>query len=224
MPIHTVPKPHSSDLCLVTNHKAGAFSLNLMIKREDICGYLLDNMMHLGEILLKKKEEFLDEKLVLYKSDISDAYQNISMHILWPIKQVYMIQGKQHVSFRNCFGGKGSGLLFIAFNLLATWIGKNVYQVLDLCTYSDDSFGVELARNMTFYDPYNCYMPTNQVMLLNLWDHLGIPHKEKKQAFGENLTIIGIDVNANNLTLTLPEQNKLELVALLNDFARTPES
>lgn len=94
---------------------------------------------------------------------------------------------------------------------------------LSLCTYSDDSFGVELAKNVTFYDPYNHYMPTNQVTLLNLWDRLGIPHKEKKQVFGEKLTIIGIDVDANNLTLTLPEQNKLELIALLNDFARTPE-
>ena len=74
MPIHAVPKPHSSDLRLVTNHSTGAFSLNSMIKREDICGYPLDNMTHLGEMLLKKREEFPDEKLVLYKSDILDAY------------------------------------------------------------------------------------------------------------------------------------------------------
>ena len=66
-------------------------------------------------------------------------------------------------------------------------------------------------------------MPSSQVTLLKLWDRLGIPHKEKKQVFGSNLTIIGIDVDANNLTLTLPSDNKLELVALLNDFARTPE-
>ena len=59
MAIHAVPKPHSSDLRLVTNHSAGIYSLNSMIKREDICGYPLDNMTHLGEMLLKKKEEFL---------------------------------------------------------------------------------------------------------------------------------------------------------------------
>ena len=32
MPIHAVPKPHSSDLRLVTNHSAGNYSLNSMIK------------------------------------------------------------------------------------------------------------------------------------------------------------------------------------------------
>jgi hypothetical protein len=90
------------------------------------------------------------------------------MHPLWQIKQVNTIQGKRHVDRRNCFGGKGSGSLFIAFNSLVTWIGKNEYQVTDLATYSDDSFGVELARNVTLYEPYGRFMPTNQVTLLKL--------------------------------------------------------
>ena len=32
MPIHVVPKPHSSDFCLVTNQSAGNHSLNSMIR------------------------------------------------------------------------------------------------------------------------------------------------------------------------------------------------
>jgi hypothetical protein len=223
MPIHAVPKPHSTDLRLVTNHSAGIYSLNSMIKREDICGYPLDNMTHLGEMLLKKRGEFPDEELVLFKSDISDAYRNLPMHPLWQIKQVNTIQRNRHVDRRNCFGGKGSGSLFIAFNSLVTWIGKNVCRISALGTYSDDSFGVELARNVTLYEPYSRFMPSSQVTLLKLWDRLGIPHKEKKQVFGAKLTIIGINVDANNLTLTLPSENKSELVALLSDFARMPE-
>jgi hypothetical protein len=39
MPIHAVPKPHSTDLRLVTNHSAGDYSLNSMIRREDISGF-----------------------------------------------------------------------------------------------------------------------------------------------------------------------------------------
>jgi hypothetical protein len=58
---------------------------------------------------------------------------------------------------------------------------------------------------------------------LELWDELGIPHKPKKQLSGKTLTIIGIDVDANNLTLTLPLESKRELVTHLKDFARTPE-
>ena len=136
-----------------------------MIKREDICGYPLDNMTHLGEMLLRNKEMFPDEELILFKSDISDAYRNLPMHPLWQIKQINTIQGQRHVDRHNCFSGKGSGSLFIAFNSLVSWIGKNEYKIRNLGTYSDDSFGVELARNVTFYEPYNRLMPANQVTL-----------------------------------------------------------
>ena len=138
MPIHAVPKPHSTDLRLVTNHSAGNYSLNSMIKREDICGFPLDNMTQLGEMLLKKKEEFPDEELLIFKSDISDAYRHLPMHPLWQIKQINTIQKQRHVDRRNCFGGKGSGSLFVAFNSLVTWIGKKVCCVTDLGTYSDN--------------------------------------------------------------------------------------
>ena len=136
MPIHAVPKPHSTDLRLVTNHSAGNYSLNSMIKCEDICGFPLDNMMQLGEMLLKKGEEFLDEELVIFKSDISDAYQHLPMHLLWQIKQINTIERQRHVDRRNCFGGKVSGSLVVAFNSLVTWVGKNVCRVTDLGTYS----------------------------------------------------------------------------------------
>jgi hypothetical protein len=207
----------------VTNHSAGEYSLNSMIKREDICGFPLDNMTHLGEMLLRKRADFPDEELTLFKSDISDAYRNLPMHPLWQIKQINTIEQQHHVDRRNCFGGKGSGSLFVGFNSLVTWIGINECEIEDLGTYSDDSFGVEFSKNVTFYEPYGCYMPTNQVILLKLWDELGIPHKAKKQLSGGTLTIIGIEVDANSMTLTLPLENKRELVAHLNDFARTPE-
>lgn len=223
MPIHVVPKPNSTDFRLVTNHSAGNYSLNSMIKREDIAGYPLDNMTQLGEVLLRKKAQFPDEEFVLFKSDISEAYRNLPMHPLWQIKQINTIQGQRHVDRRNCFGGKGSGSLFIGVNGLVTWIGRNECDIPDLLSYSDDSFGVELARNITYYEPYERSMPSSQTTLLTLWDRLGIPHKEKKQLSGSNLTIIGIDVDANNMTLTLPSDKKSELVAQLNDFARTPE-
>jgi hypothetical protein len=127
------------------------------------------------------------------------------------------------VDHRNCFGGKGSGALFISFNSLVTWVAKNEYEILDLGTYSDDSFGVDLEKTLTYHEPYRRLMPSNQIKLLQLWDNLGIPYKEKKQISGKILTIIGIEVDANLLTLTLPPENKSELVAHLKDFARTPE-
>ena len=44
MPIFAVPKPHSTNLRMVTDQSAGKYSLNNMIPREDIIGYPLDNL------------------------------------------------------------------------------------------------------------------------------------------------------------------------------------
>ena len=130
---------------------------------------------------------------------------------------------QRHIDCRNCFGGKASGSLFIAFNALVTWIAKNERGIDDLASYCDDSFGVELMSDFTYYEPYQRWFPSGQTALLELWDELGVPHKERKQVYGLNLTIIGIDVDANNLVLTLPSKNKKELLDHLKEFARTPE-
>ena len=74
--------------------------------------------------------------------------------------------------------------------------------------------------DFTYYEPYGRSFPAGQTALLELWDDLGIPHKEKKQIFGSTLTIIGISVDADRLLLTLPSENKKELVDHLRDFAR----
>lgn len=107
---------------------------------------------------LRKRVDFPGEDLVIFKSDISDAYRNLPMHVhpLWQIEQINTIKGFRHVDRWNCFGGKGSGSLFIRFNALVKWIAKYERQIRDLGAYSDDSFGVDLA-NLSFYEPYGHY-------------------------------------------------------------------
>lgn len=48
-----------------------------------------------------------------------------------------------------------------------------------------------------------------------------IPHKLSKQVWGETLTIIGFLVDPNELTVTLPEENKSKLVVQVRKFAGT---
>jgi hypothetical protein len=52
MPIHAIPKPHSTDLCLVTDYSARPFSLNNMINHSQVTGFPLNNVLYLGEMLL----------------------------------------------------------------------------------------------------------------------------------------------------------------------------
>ena len=105
--VHAIPKPHSDKLQMVIDQSAGFFSPNSMIKWEDIRGFPLDKIMHLGEGLICWHHVKPGQSLVVYKSDVADAYHLLSMHPLWQVKQIVTIDGKQDVDWNNCFGGQG---------------------------------------------------------------------------------------------------------------------
>jgi len=218
MPIFAVPKPHSTDLRMVTDQSAGKYSLNSMIRREDIIGYPLDNLHHLGEFLLSMHHRTPHSPRVLYKSDVAEAYRLLPVHPFWQIKQINWISGNLHVDRNNAFRGRGSGCNWIAFMSLVSWIAKKQWNIELLGTYSDDSFGLDHANNLAWYPPYNKFLPKNQVKLLQLWDKINLPHKKSKQIYGSSLTIIGIEVDANALSMTMPPDRLRELISAIDDF------
>src|SRR5271168_149819 len=204
---------------MVTDHSHGPFSLNSMIPRCDIMAYPLDNMKHLGKVLLDLRRKVVpDVSLTLFKSDVAEAYRLLPMHVKWQIKQVNTIGNLQYVDRRNTFGGRGSGSIWIAFNSLLTWIARNEKHIEDLLVYADDSFKVAETSSIIYYPPFHQNMPRDQVKLLTLWEELGIPFKQKKQLSGSPLTIIGIDVNPNAMTFTLPQSAHDDLVHEIKRF------
>jgi len=62
-------------------------------------------------------------------------------------------------------------------------------------------------------------MPAKQTRLLQLWDELGVPHVERKQEWGERLTIIGFEVDPNAMTITMPSEARADLMSALRSFA-----
>jgi len=218
MPVFAIPKPHSSDLRMVTHQSAGEHSLNSMIPQEHIIGYPLDNLRHLGEFLLLMHRRDPKSPHTLFKSDIAEAYRLLPVHPYWQIKQANRIDGSLHID-RNCvFGGWASGCNWIAFMSLVSWIAKKKRNIELLGTYADNTFGPELATNVTYYEHYWKFMPTSQVKILCLWDEINLPHKEKKQVHGSVLTIIGIEVDANTLTLSMPPDSLKDLIMAITDF------
>lgn len=165
LPIHAVPKPKSTDLRLVTNQSAGPFSLNSMIAYADICGFPMDNMRHLGDLLLQVHDSS-QQPLVLWKSDVANAYRLIPMHPRWQIKQVVTIDNHQHIDRCNCFGGRASLNCWGAFNSLVTWSAKDSYDVNAPLCFNDDTYGVNNAEDLLYYKPYARWFPKGQANLL----------------------------------------------------------
>jgi hypothetical protein len=80
-----------------------SYASNVTKKLKRVAGFPLDNMTHLGEMLLKKKEQYPDEVLILFKSDISEAYRHLPMHPLLDCPRV----GPGRTS--TIFSGPGPG-------------------------------------------------------------------------------------------------------------------
>jgi hypothetical protein len=142
---------------MVINQSAGPYIPNSMIDHEDIKGFPLDNMRHLGAGLLACHRANPTHSFVVFKSNVSEAYQLLPMHPLWQIKQIVTID----VDCNNCFRGHGSAGIYISFDGLVTWIAKNVKLILDLWTYINDSFSIDEYGNLVWYHHYKKYMPAN---------------------------------------------------------------
>jgi hypothetical protein len=142
------------------------------------------------------------------------------MHPIWQAMQVITIDGERHINHCNNFGNRGAGGLWGTFMGLVIWIATVVKFIEDLLAYVDDTYSWGFADNLTWYEPYRKFLPSKQVSLLLLWDEIGVPHEEDKQVFGETLTIIGMDVNPNAMTITMPQIACNDLVLALRDFSR----
>jgi len=217
IPLWVVPKPHSDKLRLVVDQSAGEYSPNSFISPSDASVHL-DTLHALGAALIRVRKQHGDVPLVLFKTDVSQAYRRLPMHPLWQIRQIVTIDDMNHVDRNNNFGNRGAGRLWVTFFGLVLWIAGFVVFIHDLFAYVDDAFSYEFADRMTFYGPYNKYMPTKQSRLLTLFDDLGIPHEEQKQVFGSPLTIIGFDVNPNSMTITMSPEARNDLIGTIRDF------
>jgi len=223
MPAHAVPKPNSSDLRMVTDHSAGPYSLNSMIDHDKVTGFPLDNMTHMGEMLLSNFHLTHGvHELLVWKSDIAEAHRLMPLHLLWQLKQVNTVDGWRYVDRNATFGSSSSAAIFISFNSLVAWIAKNKWGIRHLATYADDSSGFDRKDDLLLYEPYATRFPRHQTLLLRLWDELSIPHKPKKQVFGAVIPIIGIDVDPNAMTLTLSREKRDDLCDALYCWAIKP--
>jgi hypothetical protein len=125
MPIHAVPK-EGGKFRLVMNHSAGEFSLNSMIAKEDIAGVTLDNVQDLGDAIREYRRLNPNERLHIWKADVSEAYQHMPMHPLWQVKQVVSFEGERCIDRANVFRGRASQRIFHAFMSLVIWITISV--------------------------------------------------------------------------------------------------
>jgi hypothetical protein len=220
-PIHSIPKPRSEKLRLVNDHSAGTYSLNSMILREDVVGARMDTVTNLVGALLRYRKEHPNTALIIFKSDVSAAYRRLPLHPLWQIKQIVTIDGIRHVDRNTSFGGRGSCRDYTAFMGLVLWIAIFIKSIPDIFGYIDDNFSFEEEGKVTWYPPYQCYYPSKQTQLLNLWDEINLPHDKSKQEYAPVLRVIGFLVDPALMRVSMDDTDKDQLIKHITDFVAT---
>jgi hypothetical protein len=217
-PINAVPKSTPGKFRLIVDQSRGPHALNSTIPKSQV-KVQLDNVHDLGNELIAARKKHPNRKLCLFKSDVKSAYRQLPVHPSWQIKQAIPIDGQYHIDRCNTFGNRGGGWNWDSFISSVNWIATEKKGVSGLLGYVDDNFGWEFERNKKYYEPYNKYLPTKQARLLELWDELGIPHDEDKQLSGPSLPILGYHVDANAMTVKVPDEKKAKVVELLRSNA-----
>ncbi|KAL1937064.1 hypothetical protein VTO73DRAFT_15133, partial [Trametes versicolor] len=86
-----VRKPHTEKLRFNNNHSAGRFSLNSMMDKHAV-DMRPDNVQDFVHNLLHFRRAHGMIRVILFKSDIANAYRLLPMHPLWQLKQVVTVK------------------------------------------------------------------------------------------------------------------------------------
>lgn len=101
---------------------------------------------------------------------------------------------------------------------LVLWIAAHHYGCCSLLDYVDDVFSHDFADPMVLYPRNHVLMPRNQKQLLTCFDDLNVPHDVPKQTHGVTQPIIGMEVDASALSITMPSAAKEALVSAIDAF------
>ena len=179
-PVHTILKPSSEKLCMVVDHSAGKYSLNSIIDPKDIAGVKLNEIHSLGISLRTFRADNPNAKLVIFKSDMGTAYCQMPMHFLYQLLTIITVDNECRIDHCNNFGNRGSQKIWQSFMSLVMWILVFQRDLKHLKCYMDDVFSFSADGNLAFYPPYNRWMPSKQVTILQLWDEIRLLHEDAK--------------------------------------------
>ena len=193
-----------------------------MISHDDVAGTCMDSIKSLGASLHAFRREHGDQvELVIYKSDIQGAYRNIPMAPLWQLKQAVVFKGQMHIDRCNCFGCRGFYYVYLAFISFVCWLALYIKGIPHLKCYVNDNCLFTRLGDVKFYCKYNCYFPSDQTKLLELWDKLGLLHEEKKQIYGPIIPFIGFNVDSNSMTVSISDEHCHDLLNKVQDFSKS---
>lgn len=212
-PLLLVSKKGSDKMRVCTDMSYGKPSLNDLISKDRI-KVSFDSLISFAPYMVEMAR--LGIPLVLWKSDVQNAYRILAMALSWQMRQVVCVDGVFHVDRCANFGSAASPKIWCSFFSLVLWVARTRLGISRLNNLVDNTWGVSPLSSLVDFKGHR--VPLDQAKLLLLFDLLRIPWEWKKQLHGVELEIIGHLVRVKDLSFTLPDDKKVALVDALKNF------
>ncbi|KAK4699177.1 hypothetical protein P7C70_g7091, partial [Phenoliferia sp. Uapishka_3] len=209
-----------------------ASGLNEGTLRKD-CPAVFDSVVDLIRIMRHKGLENLPPGTVLWKTDVSAAFKAMLMHEAWQFRQAVAVSHLQpdgsrkilyHVEWRGAFGTRATPYLWTSIMGALLWIIKERGDVEHPVAYMDDSLGMDTSGVLVerTYQGVTKMIPPQMAATLDVWTEHKVPFDEfQKAEFGRSLVTLGIQLNLDDLTASLPPASVDKFVAEVEDFLAT---
>ena len=178
-------------------------------------------MRTFGQAIFIAKRAHPNEDLVSWRSYVSSAFLNLSVHPIYQLRQVVKINGILCLIYHLVFGNQASPCCWCSVSGLMCWIWIKKYNISDLHVYMGNFFSWALTQDLITYK--GTLRPRLQACLLMFWDEIGCPWKATKQEFGKELKIIGFFIDINHGTLTLTNKSISNILDTVKSFLASPE-
>lgn len=218
-PLLLAAKSNSTKMRVCTDMSYGQHSLNDLV-RKDECRVAFDSIISFAPYIVEKSKS--GQKLLIWKSDVQNAYRIIPMCLQWQLRQIVCINNLFYVDRCANFGSSASPKIWCSVFSLVLWLAEKKLGIEGMNNLMDDTWGVALANTIVEYKSHK--IPKDQALFLLLFDTLSIPWEWKKQVHGSDLEVIGFHLRPNELIFTLTPEKKQALVDRIELFVLQPAS
>ena len=206
MPVYVIN--HKGKMRLVTDQtctRAPLLGMNNLVAKDERA-VPLSNLQQFGYHLRALCARATDRRVLVYKCDVKGAYRLIPMHPYWQMLQATKLpDGRYTINRNNVFGGGASGRCRWSLMCLVLWIARCHFACANLCNYVDDVFSADYDTEFLMHPQYHELMPAGQIRFLHCLNVLRIPYDRPKQLWDYTLNVIGFEVNADHLLITMPD-------------------
>ncbi|GAA5974278.1 hypothetical protein JCM8115_000827, partial [Rhodotorula mucilaginosa] len=190
---------------------------------------LLSDFIRLLRQLLSTSKQDRPRQIQLWRADVKDAFLGVPMRAEWQMHQLLRFMdadGHEYFRVDRCmeFGSRASPYLWSIVEGFLLHLAQAGGSVPTPLAFVDDAFGADASGRTVIVNVGKKLVrhPPQLAGMIEVFKSVGAPFAADKQLAGSRLRILGIEVDAAEGTITVPDDQKRRF-ALLSDELLTPK-